>query len=65
MTIRDPSDGTVYEKPRLEISGLPKLEKPDDTLRLEKARLWLEEWKKEKALREIAERDAMKPDSLT
>ena len=46
--IRDPSDGSVYERPKIEISGLPKIEeKSGERLRLEKSREWLERWKKD------------------
>lgn len=44
--IRDPSDGTVYEKPKPDLSGLPELEKEQDELeRLEESRKWLKDWK--------------------
>lgn len=45
--IRDPSDGTVKEKPKPDLSGLPKMdsEKQDELERLEKSREWLKDWK--------------------
>jgi hypothetical protein len=45
---RDPSDGTVREKPVLEtgISGLPVTnEKPDELVRLEISREWLRDYR--------------------
>lgn len=39
---RDPSDGSVKEKPKIETSGLPiSREKADELLRLEQSRQWL------------------------
>lgn len=45
--IRDPSDGTQREKPKIDISGLPPLEtneKRGERLRLEASRKWLKEY---------------------
>lgn len=43
--IRDPSDGSVKEPVKPEITGLPELKKDsDERERLERAREWLREW---------------------
>lgn len=45
MTLRDPTDGTIYDPPKMELSGLPEVkEKSDELLRLEKSREWLKNW---------------------
>jgi hypothetical protein len=43
--IRDPSDGSVKEPPKREISGLPiTKQKQEDFERLEKSRAWLKKY---------------------
>jgi hypothetical protein len=45
MTLRDPSDGTIYEPPKKELFGPPEPEEKSDELkRLEKSREWLKQY---------------------
>lgn len=45
--VRDPSDGSVKERPKPDTSGLREIErqKAGEIARLEKSREWLKDWK--------------------
>ena len=49
--IRDPSDGSVREKRKIEVSGLagPTKEQKDEWKRLEMSREWLKDYQARKA----------------